>query len=690
MWFSSEWLGRYVDLPETTEELAELLTRCGMVVEDIRPHAGGPVFDLDIPSNRVDAMNHYGVAREIATARRGDLRPPEIAGEESAPPAGDLTSVQIEDLDGCRRYAARLIRGVSVAPSPRWLTSLLEAIGLRPLNNVADITNFVLWELGHPLHAFDFDRLAERRIVVRRATPGESIVTLDETDRSLTADDLVIADAERPVAVAGVMGGAESAISDASVNVLLEGAWFDPAAVRSAAQRLNLHTDASHRFERSAAFDGMLTALDRAASLVQQLAGGELASGTIDVVGATPEGVTTELRRARLQGLLGIEVASADIEEILTRLGFSIEPNDVGYRVGVPSFRPDVTREEDLIEEIGRHIGYDRLPATLPVVRSLDDPGTPEILGERRLKASFVAAGCQEAMSSSLSSAGEQAVFVDSAEDLVALANPISEGLGVLRAHLVPGLLAAVAHNVNHGQTTLRLFEVGRRFAGPLTEDGITERWALALALTGNRRRADWDEAIAGVDFYDLKGIVERVTTQMAWPAWRWQSAAPPGIDASSGAILRTDGVGGDATAAGWAGRISTETGRAFGLEADVWVAEIDIHDLIGRPHPTARYRAESRFPGGVRDVALVVPANVAYADIEATTAGAASTAEVPLAGVALVEIYAGEEIPPGHRGVTLRFTFRADDRTLTADEIDAGQNALVGALAEALGARQR
>ena len=688
MLFSSQWLARYVELPEATDDLAELLTRCGMVVEDMRPQGGGTVFDLDIPSNRVDAMNHYGVAREIATAQRVDLQAPGVTAEESDPGVDQLTGVEIDDFNGCPRYAARLIRGIKVAPSPQWLASLIEAIGLRPLNNVADITNFVLWELGHPLHAFDFDRLAEQRIIVRRARDGESLVTLDDVERKLSAGDLVIADARRPVALAGVMGGAESAINDDSVNVLLEGAWFDPASVRATAQRFNLHTDASHRFERSPAHDGMLMALDRAAALVQELAGGELARGTIDVVGKLPEPVTTELRLERLQGLLGIEVAPADVEEILTRLGFEIAAQNDGYSVRVPSFRPDVTREEDLIEEVGRHNGYDRLPATLPIVRSVEEPGTPEILGERLLKQCFVTAGCYEAMSSSLSSTTEQAVFVDQTEDLVALGNPISESLGVLRAHLVPGLLGAVSHNLNHGQRALRLFEVGHCFTGPLTDDGVTERWGVAIVLTGARRRDHWADAAAAVDFYDLKGIVERVSRQMAWPKWQWEAGTAAGIDPATAAVLRA-GDEPDAPA-GWAGRISADAAHVFDIDAEVWAAEMDIDQLIGRTHPTARYLPMSRFPGGVRDVAIVLAEDIDYAAVEATTTDAAAAADLPLASVSLVEIYAGDEIPPAHRGLTLRFTFRADDRTLTAEEIDASQKNLVEALVETLGARQR
>ena len=688
MLFSSNWLARYVELPEETSHLAELLTRCGMVVEDIRSHSDGALLDLDIPSNRVDAMNHYGLAREIATARRSDLQAPEILVNESDPATDQLTAIAIDDLNGCPRYTARLIRGVKVEPSPQWLANLIESIGLRPLNNVADITNFVLWEFGHPLHAFDFDQLVDHQIVVRRARKSESLVALDHIEHNLTSSDLVIADGQRPVALAGVIGGAETSITNDTVNVLIEGAWFDPATVRATAHRLNLHTDASHRFERSPAHDGMLLAIDRAASLIQEIGGGALSRGTIDVVGTLPEPVSTTLRQTRLKGLLGIEVPSSEVEEILTRLGFSLEAKTGGYDVGVPSFRPDVTREEDLIEEVGRHNGYDRLPATLPVVRSIQDSGTPEIFGDQRLKQSLVAAGCREIMSSSLSSLLEQSGFVGQVEDLVSINNPISEELSVLRAHLVPGLLGAVAHNLNHGQTSLRLFEVGRCFAGPLTDDGVTEYWSMAIALTGSQRRDHWKDVSTPVDFYDLKGIVEHVTKQMAWPKWQWGAGKSPGIDQSATALIR-NGAGGNIPA-GWAGRISADTAQTFDIDAEVWVVELNIDKPIGLPHPTTPYRPVSRFPGGSRDVALVLPEASDYGVVETTVRVAAAEAMLPLAGITLIEIYKGDEIPPGHRGMTLRFTFRAADRTLTAAEIEAGQKKLVDTLSKKLGARQR
>jgi phenylalanyl-tRNA synthetase beta chain len=432
----------------------------------------------------------------------------------------------------------------------------------------------------------------------------------------------------------------------------------------------------------------MLAALDRAAALVVEIAGGELAPNTLDVVGTLPDPVTTELRVERLQALLGIEVAPDDIEDILSRLGFSPTANDGSYTVAVPSFRPDVTREEDLIEEVGRHIGYDRLPATLPVIRSAEEAGTDEVLGEWRLKHRLSAAGCHEAMSSSLSSAAEQSLFVADADDLVRLGNPISETLGVLRAHIAPGLLAAVAHNVNHGQSSLRLFEVGRCFTGPLTDDGITECWGLGIVLSGERRAPHWEGAGGAADFFDLKGIIDGVTHRMAWPSWEWTAGERKGLLPGATALLQCSDEG--STAHGWAGRLSAEAAAHFGIEVDVWVAEIDIDDLLSRPHPTARYEPASRFPGGVRDVALVLPRDVSYATVERVARRTADDDAIPLADLSLVEVYRGDEIPAESRGMTLRFLFRAADRTLTAEEIDRGQRRLVDSLIRHCDAQRR
>jgi len=690
MLFSANWLSRYVDLPASIDELADLLTQCGMVVDDMRSRGSDTVFDLDIPSNRVDAMNHLGVAREIATARRIDLRLPSASVAASNPTAADLASVQIDDLDGCPRYAARVVEGVQIARSPSWMAELLDAIGLRPLNNVADITNFVLWECGHPLHAFDHDKLSERRIVVRRAAPGETLRTLDEIDRELVVDDLVIADAERPVALAGIMGGADTAISESSTNVLLEGAWFEPGLVRASAQRLNLHTDASHRFERSPARDGMLASLDRAAALIAELAGGRVAEGTIDIVGDSPEPTSTTLRMERLHGLLGVEIETERVRDILDRLGFEVAEDGGSFRVGVPSCRPDVSREEDLIEEVGRHYGYDNLPATLPEIRSSEEPGTPDVLAERRLKRCFAAAGFREAMASSLSSDPEQSLFLDDGQQTVTIGNPISESLGVLRAHLAPGLLSVAAHNVNRGQNDLRLFEVGHCFLGPLAAAGVLERWSLGIALAGRRRPGSWDEPSELGDLFDLKGVIEAVTRQMAWPAWEWQAGTHHGVEPATSARLAARDEAGEIIATGWAGRASLEAADHFDLAVDVWLAELDIDALLPRLHPTARFEPVSRFPDGVRDLAIVLSRDISYERVRVTVRETTSADDLPLAALELVEIYEGSEIPSDQRSLTLRFTYRADDRTLTADEIDGAHGVLTEALTSRLDARQR
>ena len=683
MLFSTAWLSRYVELPESTRTLTDLLTSCGLVVDQVDEVRNDTVLDLDVASNRVDAMNHFGVAREIATARRVPLRLPDSSVDETAGcAAADRATIEIDDLQGCARFVARVIRNVEVGPSPAWMTELLEVIGLRPINNIVDITNFVMWELGHPLHPYDLDLLADNKIIVRRALPGEALQTLDGTSRALTADDLVIADAERAVGLAGVMGGANTEISAGSTTVLLEGAWFDPQLVRSSAQRLGMHTDASHRFERTLAIDGMVAAVDRAAALMAELAGGEICQGRLDEKAEIPEPASLTLRSARVEKLLGVRIPQGDIRNILERLGFEVEENSEGFQVIVPRHRSDVSREEDLVEEVARHYGYERLPSTLPALRAPEESGDPMVLAERRLKQVCVAAGYREALTPSLGSDDEQAPFMTDGHQPVSIANPISKALGFLRARLTPGLLTVVAHNVNRGQQDVRLFEIGNRFAQPAEGNGAVERKALALVVSGPGQATHWGETDRAPDLFDLKGTLEAVARRMGWPMWQWRAGTQPGLEDGCSAELLLEGK-----MQGWAGRIAADVAERFGLTLPVWAAEIDVEDQLGRPPRELRYRPLSRFPGGVRDVSLQLDESISFDQIEAAVT---SQKDLSLARFELVDVYQGDDIPTGQRSLTLRFTYRRDDRTLTAEEIDSAHQAVTSHLLSEFGAKQR
>ncbi|MFQ5743129.1 MAG: phenylalanine--tRNA ligase subunit beta [Acidobacteriota bacterium] len=682
MLFSTSWLERYTELPDSADELTELLTRCGLVVDKVAEKGGDVVLDLDIPTNRVDAMNHLGVAREIAAARRAALNPPLCHVDELDSAATARAQVDVEDPQGCPRFLARVVVDVTVGPSPPWMADLLHAIGQRPVNNIVDITNFVLWELGHPLHAYDLDLLTDHRLVVRRGRAGERLQTLDEVTRILSEDDLVIADSARAIGLAGIMGGENTAIKAGAHNVLLEGAWFQPSLVRRSAQRLNLHTDASHRFERSPAIDGMVAAVDRAAALMAELAGGRVCGGRMDVISELSEPISIVLRTARVAGLLGVELQKDEIRELLHRLGFTLESHAEGFRVGVPSSRPDVRQEEDLIEEVARHHGYDSLPETLPALRSPEDPGKSEVLAERRLKRLCAAAGYQEAMAVSLSSMSEQQPFLPPSSAAVTIANPIAETLGVLRAHLVPGLLTAVTHNLNRGQRRVKLFEVGHRFSPRPGNAAVEETQALAMVACGPDSLPHWGGTGRLADIFDLKGTLEDLCRCMGWPPWQWRPEHLPGLQSGQSAELSTaDG------SHGWAGKITDDVADKFGITVPVWVAEVEIGGLLARPTPAPIYRPLSRFPEGTRDLSLLLASDVPYRDVAAAVS---AQQNLCLADLQLIDIYQGDDIPPGHRSLTLRFTYRADDRTLTTTEIDRAHQALISHLEKRFSAQRR
>jgi phenylalanyl-tRNA synthetase beta chain len=683
MLFSTAWLSRYVELPESVRTLTDLLTSCGLVVDQMDEVRNDIILDLDVASNRVDAMNHFGVAREIATARREPLRAPDATVDESSGcDAADHATIEIADLQGCARFVARVIRNVEVGASPAWMAELLEAIGLRPINNIVDITNFVMWELGHPLHAYDLDLLADKKIIVRRAAPGEALETLDGVKRELTGNDLVIADAQRAIGLAGVMGGADTEIHSDSTHVLLEGAWFDPILVRRSAQRLGMHTDASHRFERTLAIDGMVAAVDRAAALMAELAGGEVCRGRIDVKDQIPDRSSLALRNERVERLLGVEIPGPEIRNILERLGFEVAEATDGFAVTVPHHRSDISREEDLVEEVARHHGYERLPNTLPALHAPEEAGDPMVLAQRRLQQVCVAAGYREALTMSLGRAEDQAAFMPAGFQPVGIANPISKALGYLRARLTPGLLTTVAHNINRGQLDIRLFEIGNRFSPPAEGDGVVERKALALVVCGPGQATHWGERDRTPDLFDLKGTIEALARRMGWPAWQWKAATLPGLEAGCSAELLID-----ARVRGWAGRIAADVAEIYGLTLPVWAAEIDVEDELMQPPRELRYEPLSRFPGGVRDASIQLDESVSFDQIEAAIIAQHLTS---LVSFDLLDVYKGGDIPTGQRSLTLRFTYRLDDRTLTAEEIDSAHQGLISHLLSEFGGKLR
>ncbi len=670
MRFDLAWLAEHLDGTVDADRLAAALTGCGLLVEVREPAGASEVWDVDVTTNRPDAMNHRGLAREAATALGGRLRELVVGLTEAAEPASARAAVAVAAPELCRRYCARVVTGVRVGPSPAWLADRLERCGVRPVNAVVDATNYVLLELGQPLHAFDLDRLHERRIVVRLAAPGEKLTTLDGEQRSLAPDTLVVADGRRPVAVAGVMGGADAEIHAATTTVLLESAHFAPLAVRRTARRLGLHTEASHRFERGADPGMVAVAVDRAAALVAELAGGAVLAGRVDVVAQPYRAAEVELDLTRLDRFAGLAVDRARVMAILTAL--ELAPRLAGDRVTctIPSFRVDLERAADLYEEVIRHIGYDAVPAVLPPTRT--GPGRRhanwELVDRGRLAA--VAAGLDEVMTYTFIDASDdelagQAVLAMGAS--LPLANPLAQTQGVMRRSLLPGLLAAARESLSHGVTDLAVFEQGKAFAaGP---DGPVEAERLGVAMAG-----------PGVDFARLKGVVEAIFAAVAMPLPTWRRGGAPWLDDAEGAVIAAAG----GRAVGSAGRVAAAVAKRWDLRQPVYVAEVDLTAAPAQL-PLPRFTPLPRHPAVAADMTVEHAADLVWATLEGTVRElAGSRAE----RVELVVRFAGGGLPAGVVRTTVRVVYRHPERSLTQDEVNRDHEELRRRLAERLGVR--
>src|SRR5438067_6994002 len=529
MLISYNWLRELTDTKLSPQELRERLTNVGLAVDAVAERDGDYVLDVEVPSNRGDCLSHVGIARELATiemSRISDLKS-EIRNSQGK--TGDFTSVEIRDPDLCPRYAARIVRGVKIASSPEWLQKRLEVLGQRPINNVADITNYVLHELGQPLHAFDLAKLTENRIIVRRAEKDETITTLDGVERNLDQEMLVIADARRPVAVAGVMGGEDSEISNATTDVLLESAYFDPASVRRTAKLLGLHTEASHRFERGVDPEGVLRAQERCVSLICEIAGGVATEDAIDVYPKRFEQRIASLRPERVESLTGLRVERTDAVRILNAFGFELraeESDALSFRV--PSWRHDVAIEEDLIEEVARHTGFEKIGTALPPASLAGEYHFTETR-KRAARRALAARGFDEAINLSFIEPTEKFELIPQLagrglESFATLTNPIVEVASCMRPTLVPGMLQSVRHNLNHGIREVCLFEIGRIFSVNQRGELPEEREALSLIATGGAVEANRAQASRETDFFDLKGALEAAAEAINLPPLAFQN----------------------------------------------------------------------------------------------------------------------------------------------------------------------
>ena len=687
MFISYEWLKEFTEIKLSPEELRERLTMVGLAIDAVENHDHDVVLDVEVPSNRPDCLSHAGIAREVAVIEKGHMRLPESELQKIEGQAGNFTSVEIKDPDLCPRYAARLVRGVKIGPSPDWLAKRLETIGQRPINNVADITNYVLHELGQPLHAFDFAKLGGHRIVVRRAAPGEKLKTLDGVERALAGDMLVIADAEKPVALAGIMGGEDSEISTQTTDVLIESAYFDPHSVRLTARQLGMDTEASRRFERGADCEGVLRAQQRCVELICELAGGVATEDAIDIYPHPLSDRVVNLRPQRVPELTSLSVEPDELVRILEGLGFERrDHSQTGMSFKVPSWRVDVEQEEDLVEEIARHTGYEKIRSELPPATASGEYQPSEIK-QRSLRRALNAFGFDEAINLSFIQQENRFDLVPSLrgyeEDQPQLANPIIEDAAWMRSTLLPGLLSSLRHNLNHGIRDVRLFEIGRIFAISALGELPQETLALAMIATGGAVEESKAQAERELDFFDLKGALEAAVDWMNLSVLSFTQTSARHLRVGQTALIKL----GDGTEIGTIGRLAENVAASYKFRQPVYLLELDLGALLSGPAKLIQYSPLPRYPSVTRDISLLVSRNVLLEEIfnAVNDQNVADCRSVKLVGT-----FEGGNIPSSKRSVTLRLEYRSDERTLRDEEVEERHSRLTSSLLEAFAAEQR
>ncbi|HEY1865748.1 MAG TPA: phenylalanine--tRNA ligase subunit beta, partial [Candidatus Acidoferrales bacterium] len=640
------WLAQFVDVTLAPAALRDRLSAAGIAIEALEETPAGPMLDAELTINRPDCLGHYGIAREVAAIERRRLRPvmlspkanaklPDAQKEGAATHSGTCAKpvVQIDSPELCGRYTARILHGVKVQPSPAWLRQMLEALGQSSINNIVDATNYVMLELGQPLHAYDLSRLAERRIIVRRARAGEKMRTLDGIERVLSPEMCVIADAAHAVGIGGVMGGAESEIHSGTHDVLLEAAWFDPISIRRTSKQLALRTEASTRFERGADPEMAEVASQRCATLIAELAGGEILPGAVDIYPARRERPALSLSRSELLRVMGADMPDNEIETILEALGFSPQRVESGenavWKCVQPSWRQDVTREVDLIEEVARHYGLDKFPARLHGSKQ-PSARLPHAEAEDRLRERLIGLGYHEIVSIPLVNAEEDALFRAGISPAV-ISNPLAADASLLRSTGLVSMAQALAWNINRGQRSVRLFEIGRAYSMP--DVAPVERRIVTIGATGLAREKGITESAREYEFADLKGDLDQIGELAGGFTWReieratWQQAAQAGTVSlptagmhrhktpEGGWWITTTGTG----VMGEAGKLAPRIAERLKFRQDVFLAEFSLdkffqdYEMAGEKR---RYKPISRFPAVERDFALVLNDGTSFAAV--------------------------------------------------------------------------
>jgi len=623
------------------------------------------IYEIGITPNRPDCLSHVGVAREVAVLSKKKVQIPDVRFRESTTTSARLAKVMIEDRIGCPRYSARVLRNVRIQPSPKWLRDMLSAVGVRPINNVVDVTNFVLMEIGQPLHAFDYDKIAGHTIIVRRASEGQRFTTLDGKERALNAETLLICDAERPVAIAGVMGGGNSEITDSTKNILIESAFFEPRSIRRTSKFLGLTTEASYRFERGTDIGITAYAADRAAQMIQELTGAEVLRGMLDVYPRKHKDSKLKLRVSRTNSVLGTRLTKNQIREYLStiRIGTKSLSSDV-LEAAVPTFRVDISQEIDLIEEVARVYGYNNIET-----KTLSSIDFSEAVFADRLETDirnyFSNAGFNEMVANSLQDAGTAAL---AGVPTVKMLNPVSVEMSTMRASLVPGALQVVRHNRNHGNKYLRLFELGKVYSlGAPTQadalEGFREEDRLLIAMSGKPVTAGTGIQPHETDILDIKGEVEAFLSKVCLDKYRFIYYDTRSALTDSTISIEINGVG-----AGFLGRVKPELATNFDIDDHVFVCELSLEALSEGIRSEGKYVPLPKFPSVTRDLAFVVDDSVTQQSLERAVR---ESGKPLLTSVVLFDEYRDEKIGVGKKSLAYALEFQSQDHTLTDRETD-------------------
>jgi phenylalanyl-tRNA synthetase beta chain len=687
---SYNWLKDLVGLDLNPQEVAEKLTGVGLAVEGIHAHKDDFVFDIDLTSNRGDCLSHLGVARELSAITGCGLRIADFKSQK--PNTKNQNLVTIEDSNICHRFTARIIRNVKIGPSPKWLVDRLESVGERSINNVADITNYVMHDLGNPMHSFDYNSLAENRLVVRRAKAGEKMHTLDEVERTFTEDMLLICDAEKPVAVAGIMGGQFSGITDKTTDVLLEVAYFKRDDIRETSRKLKLNTEASHHFERGVDIENLVRASNRATELICELAGG-IAEEFFDIYPTKRTEKSVNFNYDKVKQLTGLEISESEIDRILNALGIekqSQTANQKSQIFSVPSWRHDISIEQDLVEEVARMVGLDNIAEELPPAFSAGEY-QPTETRKRNLRNTLSTLGFDEAISYSFIEPKYDDTFEfvpdliseNLSDKFVTLQDSIIDGAVRMRASLLSNLIQGVRTNLNYGTRNVKLFELGKVFANAAKETDLPiEKELLAMVITGGEVEENKAFIARELDFFDAKGSLEHAIESLNLPQLEFIAREVKHLQKGQSAEVLAGGK-----CVGTIGRLNDEISSAHKFKQPVFVAEVDLQSLLALENDKIFYQPLPKYPSISRDVSLLVKRGLAFSEIVSSV----KSLGVELCQkVEFVDVYEGKGIADDERSITIRFEYRDNSRTLTEEIVEPEHRKILDSLAEKLDAKER